>query len=128
LHYACDSGFLPLVIVLCQQGELPSARDNENRTPVHYAAQKGHLEIVDWFVNSYEGGVLLLKAANKRGNNCLHLAAIIGHLELVKYVLSKGIHIDCQNNAGKTALHLASEKGHIDVVMWLTDHGAKLWV
>mmetsp|Transcript_8753 Transcript_8753/g.13078 ORF Transcript_8753/g.13078 Transcript_8753/m.13078 type:complete len:506 (+) Transcript_8753:68-1585(+) len=128
LHSACDGGNIQIVEMLCDKGLDPGAKDIDMRTPLHYAAYRGHTAVVEWFHNNFENVDLLMRVSNKRGSNCLHVACQKGHLELVKYLIACGVPIDCQNNSGNTPLHMASENGHIALAKWLADHGAKLWV
>ena len=51
--------------------------------------------------------------------NALHLASCFGHIEIVKFLVSKEFDIKAKDNSGCTALHLASDVGHIEVVKFL---------
>ncbi|WP_425495272.1 ankyrin repeat domain-containing protein [Paenibacillus tengchongensis] len=57
----------------------------------------------------------------------LHVAAKKGHLDIVKFLLEKGIDI---NKKGGTfdgsALNLAAGEGHLEIVQYLLDHGAEI--
>jgi ankyrin repeat protein len=128
MHFACESGLVELVRLLQARRLSVTIKDAEMRTPLHYACYYGRLEVVQYFVNGNFDALNLLLATNKRGNNCLHLAAQRGHLKLVKYIVSMGVNINCQNNTGHTSFHIASEKGHKDVVEWMSENGAVLWI
>ena len=47
-----------------------------------------------------------------------------GHIEVVKYLIDKGVKIDAKDIKGDTALILASRYGYIKVVKYLVDKGA----
>ena len=54
--------------------------------------------------------------------SALHLAAQMGHTEMMKILYYKGAHTD-QGSAATTPLHLASEGGHCDSVRLLLSFG-----
>mmetsp|Transcript_20451 Transcript_20451/g.51675 ORF Transcript_20451/g.51675 Transcript_20451/m.51675 type:complete len:187 (+) Transcript_20451:162-722(+) len=45
----------------------------------------------------------------KNGNSAIHIAAQNGHIELTKYLQSKGANLNAQNKKGQTALHMSVE-------------------
>ena len=54
------------------------------------------------------------------GNTLLHVAALNGYTEIVKFLLSQPyIEKTCTNNDGKTPLQLAEEKGLADIIALL---------
>ena len=58
------------------------------------------------------------------GWTALHLAAMGGHLEVVKYFLEKGgAEVNVKDNCGSTALHLAAWNGHLEVLKYLLEKG-----
>lgn len=128
LHSACDGGNLEIVKLLLEHGANMYATDVDGRTPLHYACYRGHINIAEYFVVNFDDGFAMFMACNKRGSNCLHLAAQMGHQELVEYIIFCGVNINCQNNSGNTPLHMASENGHVELAKWLAENGAKLWI
>eukprot|EP00057_Strongylocentrotus_purpuratus_P015130 XP_011669604.1 PREDICTED: ankyrin repeat domain-containing protein 50-like [Strongylocentrotus purpuratus] len=56
--------------------------------------------------------------------NALHIAAFNGHLDVTKYLISRGAEAKKGDNDGKTALHLAAIKSHLDVIKYLISQGA----
>lgn len=73
---------------------------------IHFAAQKGHLKVVQILVSS---GVSV-KSANRKGMTALHYAAQGSSLELVKYLVKKGANLNAKTKAGKTPVDLASNE------------------
>ena len=58
----------------------------------------------------------------QNGSNALHLAAYCGHVEVVKYLISKfGDRRFDLTNAGNTCLHCAAQEGHLAVVKYLIE-------
>lgn len=56
------------------QGADPTARDGENRTPLHHAVMRGHLAVVDLLLQ--RAGPALLLAKDVLGCTPVHLAAV----------------------------------------------------
>ncbi len=59
---------------------------------------------------------------DKSGRTALHWAAIGGHAEVVKLLLSSGANILAITTNGMTALHGSCEAGKVDVVKALLQH------
>jgi ankyrin repeat protein len=62
----------------------------------------------------------------KYGRTALHLAAMNGHLEIVKLLLEHGADVNAKTKEGYgyTALHSAASNGHLEIVKLLLEHGA----
>jgi len=71
---------------------------------IHFAAQKGHLEVVRALVSAGAS----FKASTRKGVTPLHFAVQGSHLELVKYLSKKGASLTIKTKAGKTPLDLAT--------------------
>ena len=79
-------------------------------TPLHYAAENGHTEIVKII---YENQC---NPGNLWGNTPLHYASNEGHLEVVSFFLEHLDNIHPTNHLGDTPLHNAARDGHLEVV------------
>ena len=79
-------------------------------TPLHLAAENGHLSVVEYLVNQKAD----INA--KEQNDCapLHLAARNGHLNVVEYLINQKADINAKNKDGKTPLVLASDMERLD--------------
>ena len=65
---------------------------------------------------------------NKDGNSAIHLAALGGHLDCIKLLLSSnsGIKIDYPGKNRMTPLMMAAKQGHFEIVKYLVENGAKI--
>ena len=69
----------------------------------------------------------LLNKKDKNGESLLHKAAAYGHLDICKYVISKGIPVDIEiPDAKATPLMLAVSFNNIKVVEYLLLRGANI--
>jgi hypothetical protein len=91
-----------------------------DKTPLHIAAEKGHLEIIKGLLKF--GAIIDSKS--EYGKTALHFAAENGHLEIVKCLLKFGAIIDSKDKYGRAALHIAAQKGHLEIIKDLLKFGA----
>lgn len=63
----------------------------------------------------------------QRGQAALHIAAELGHEEVVELLLESNAFVNVRNKHGMTPLHLAARKGYNSIIRRLVgDHGALL--
>ena len=95
LHVAAEWGHREVAIYLDHGADM-NARDKDGFTPLHAAAQTGHLPLVDLLI--LRGADLNL--GSNQGVTPLILAAQKGHLEIVKLLVEKGAVVDQPANDG----------------------------
>ncbi|EDO04684.1 hypothetical protein SS1G_07167 [Sclerotinia sclerotiorum 1980 UF-70] len=88
--------------------------------------EKGFRKTNDCRVDITEEQSTVINRKDKEGNIPLHLAALKGHLEIVKILKRRGAEIHTTNAKHCTAFLLAAAHGHIEVVKFLYEHGADL--
>lgn len=54
----------------------------------------------------------------------MHWAALMGHTETTRALISEGAEVDARNEEGQTALHWAALRGHKETVQALVSAGA----
>lgn len=96
-----------MVELLDCRGADIEARDKQGRTPLSLAVQRGYSS----FLDHVEGDA---KTKSPR-DRCL---------DVVKYLLDRGVDIETTDDQGRTPLSWAAERGFVVVVQMLLEHGA----
>ena len=98
---------------------------NDGETAVHYSAEKGSYELIRYFVDM--GADIYHK--NNEGVNCLHIAALYGHLSLCKMLIDKhNFDVHLIDNLGFTALHFSARYGSYELFRYFTEMGADIYL
>jgi ankyrin repeat protein len=150
---AASEGDSAAVQAFLEQGADVNARDQWERTALHYAAEKGHKEVVELLlehgadVNARDqGGRTALQHSAEKGYEevvelllehgadvnakeywdwtPLYSAADEGHKDIVELLITEGANVNARDGDRRTPLYYAAEKGHKEVVELLLDHGA----
>lgn len=69
---------------------------------------------------------ILAQSKDAMGDTPLHTAASQGYVQMGRWLLSVGAHIDSKNYSGQTPLHTASDAGHDVMCRMLLRHGASV--
>ena len=119
ISYYAKRGNIELVKLLTEKGADINVKDGMGYTPLYWACEEGHLEVVKLLIQQEVGVPINI-------NPLLRLAARGGHTQLVKLLIGKGADVNARNRDGNTSLHWAAEKGHIEVVKLLLEKGANV--
>jgi len=93
------------------------------RTPALYAAQNGHLEILQLLHS--KGAQLVVKQADRMVTTALHASAQAdGAIACSKWLLAQGLAADVRDNNDSTALHLASVSDCLETMKLFLAHNA----
>ncbi|XP_042519015.1 potassium channel AKT1-like isoform X2 [Macadamia integrifolia] len=142
LHLAASKGYENCVLLLLDYGANPNSRDSEGNVPLWEAVLEKHESIIKLLVdngaNIYSGDVGLfaciaaeqnelnllkdivryrgdVKLPKSNGTTALHVAVCEGNVEIVKFLLDHGAHIDRPDAQGWTPRALADQQGHEEI-------------
>jgi len=124
LHIASKLGYhemIEKILKICNVNSL----DVEHHTPLHHAAARGHLDIVQW-LSSTRGVIVDFEAKSKV--TPLWLAASNGREKIVSHLIEKRCSIEARDiiSGKKTALCQAAGNGHYAVTNLLLRNKADL--
>ena len=89
--------------------------------PIHDAAKKGNLAGVQ---AELDKGVDVNASGN--GQSPLHLAAIMGHVEVTELLIASGADLEGTDKHGNTPLHYTAHRGSKETAKLLITKGADL--
>ncbi|XP_046408213.1 GA-binding protein subunit beta-1-like isoform X4 [Ischnura elegans] len=98
----------------------PFTSDWLGTSPLHHAAQHGHLETAEALLRAG----ISRDARTKVDRTPLHVAANEGHVEIVKLLLGMGADVGARDMLHMTPLHWAVEREHLEVIEVLLQYGA----
>ena len=109
LHIAAQNGHLKLCKKLIDRHKLDlHLADKDGWTALHHSARNGSYELVMFFVDMG----IYFKSKNHLGENCLHIAASYGHVNLCKRLINKhNFDVELTDNDGWRPLHHSARSG-----------------
>ena len=124
IFQACKEGKFTSVKWIIEQEKENNINktDFDKKTPLHYACEKGHLEIAEYLIlngeridqkDIYEKTALIYGCEN-------------GHLPIIEFLLFNGANVETQDKYGRTPLHFACEKGYFSIAEYLISKGANI--
>ena len=116
LHLALKNGSEDAARALVDHGADVNLGDLVSSTPLHFAAWKCSVAIVDFLI---ERGAQTDIQQTSQKNSPLHFAAMSGKADIVASLLAHGANPNLRNQDGMTALHLAVHKGDVPVLQCL---------
>jgi hypothetical protein len=117
-------GLEEVLALLRKNGHDPVAKDTCSRTPLSWAAERGHDAVVKQLL---EKGAELESTDNKHSRTPLSWATYNGHEAVVQLLLEQNAELEAKENTwGLIPLSRAALYGHKAVVKLLLEKGAEL--
>ncbi len=128
LLVAAEKGEKELVINLIDQkkhGDLAAdvnAKGLDEFTPLHYAANEGHTEVVELLLRHGAR----VDAVSSTQRTPLHVACNRGLKEIAAFLLAAGANVNAQDKDGNTPAHILSDGGWQEALELLLKQGADM--
>lgn len=144
LHIAAEKGATEIATLLLKHGADIHGETSYGQTPICWATDKPHGEMVDLLIASgarmsvveairlqrldivedfWKRGTSV-NYANEMGATPLHAAVERRETELISSLLHRGAAIDATDRIGDTPLLIAIRSANLELVQFLVDHGA----
>ena len=119
-----EGNFDRVKFLLENNPDLVNSKDTRNCTPLHYASDRGNLEIVKILLKNDASQ----NACDIDGDTPLHWAAFAGGTEIAELLINKGSDVNSSNNTGNTPFNYALNRKQVDVVNLFVDMGVELYL
>src|SRR5699024_1283646 len=117
---AARRGALEMGQILAESGASLTVDNLENRTPLHFAAEEGHREFVQWLLE--QGSSEVVENKDVKGKTALQLAIEgKGDLSLVKMLIDHGADVKTVDSDTNTLLTSAAIHNKLDVARYLVE-------
>nr|XP_047127742.1 uncharacterized protein LOC101237623 [Hydra vulgaris] len=112
---------LESVKILIQESADTEVTDNEEKTPLHIAAEYGK---VDCLLKLVKNSTRNINCTDEKGQSPLHLAAKNGWTDTSLVLIEMGAQISGRDDSNWTPLDYAARNGHTKIVIALIKNGA----
>ncbi|XP_062611705.1 serine/threonine-protein phosphatase 6 regulatory ankyrin repeat subunit B-like [Saccostrea cucullata] len=119
LHYTAEGGNVDLFKFLSSKGLNVNCTTNIGKTVLHMSCAWGREDMCRYLVNMYP---CLISVRDNDGCTVLHSACRGGSVEVVYFLIEKGMDINSLTNDGKTILHIACLNGKFEVCVYLAEN------
>jgi ankyrin repeat protein len=109
-----------IIATLLKAGADPSAAGSDTKASAQLAAEQAKPDLLRVFLDSK----LSPDWTNKNRESLLAIAAALGNVETVRFLIERGANLNSQDDEGFTALMNACQNRHVEVVRMLAGKGA----
>ncbi len=124
LILAAQIGNFEILQLLLLKGANKEEADNEKRTALYWAVDKGHINIVKHLLVTSGANIRVIDI---EGDTVMHLATLSRRMDMIKLLTEQGGDIDTKNKIAMTPLLTAARNGLTNIVMFLYSYGASLF-
>ena len=114
-----EDGNVSEVPVLISNGIDLKGCDRDGLTALHWTVQKGDVDIARILLDSQTNDV---NCSDFEGHTVLHLACLVGHLDMVDFLLERGANVDAVDDDGWTPIFSAITEDYLEIVSVLIKH------
>ncbi|XP_008104963.2 fibronectin type 3 and ankyrin repeat domains protein 1 isoform X2 [Anolis carolinensis] len=122
LMIACFAGNLDIAQYLRSKGASWQARDLGGCTAMHWAADGGHCDVIEWMIQ--DGCEVDPKDTGLEWTPLMRLCALTGKTDVATLFIDAGASVNIRDKDGKTPLMIAALNNHEDLVTLLLERGA----
>jgi len=116
LTMAAENGHTEVVRMLLRAGANVNHGNSRGETPLARAAANGHIDSADALLSWPK---CLRDEPNHLGDSPLHVACLVGHVDLFIFMIDSGCDKNYVNGGGESVLHVACRRGLLAVVRHL---------
>lgn len=113
---------IKFLIDTAEQIQLTNFQNLDGHTPLHWACNKGEVQIVEYLLN--KGADVTISNDVFNGFTALHWASSNGFEDIVKLLIRFNANLEAKDFNGRTPLHLACERGNQAIALSLIQNGA----
>ena len=118
LHFACAKGNLECVQYLIKKGYNVYSKDDEQATPLHWAAFRGHTMVVKYLASMDQ--CYIKRSNTDDDDNDIHVPVAIENGRFTEHL--SNCYINTLNKCKQIPLHKACFNGHLDIAKFLMDN------
>ena len=102
------------------------SRDKNGLTPVHWAADGGHDDLLNWMLK--KGAPVDVEDLTNGWTPLMRVACLSGNDDVAETLITKGAQVNQMDKSGKTVLMAAAMNGHFALVRMLVEKGADIYL
>ena len=126
LHLAAHCGYTNIIKLLIEKGLDVNEYDHYENTPFFVAvAKNSDVKTLELFMKN---GADIHWSSSDGCWTLLHIAAHHGCINVIEFLIEKGLYVNTKNKHDVTALHYAALNGNLKIAEILVEHGADIEV
>ena len=113
LQVACEKGDLNTIKLLASKGTTL-----QQTTLLHFACRGGKIDTIQYLIEEFAVDV---NSQDNEGDTPLHIAAMLGHVDVIKCLIEARCDPLCKNIYGNTPAHLAALNGCLPALKYFIE-------